>query len=330
MPGVGAGEQDAPVGGHRPAGPHLLAGDHPPVAVAHGPGAQAGEVGAGVGLGEELAPDVVAPAHGGQEPLLLGGRAVGHQRGADHEDGHVEEAGGDGVARLLLADDAGLVGREPAAAELVGPGGDAPAAVVERALPGAGRGRHARRCRPCGCGGRRARRGRRAPPSRRGPRRAGRPRPGVVVASSSFTVVLARSAVTVRRGRPARPGRAGRPAAGARCRASDTTAGSSAWYDEMSPVNSRASTSGSPGRNSPAAWPRSNSVGLQPHRLVVVGGDGGVDLAVGRHHRGAGVAQVQAPEAGVARKNPTSKSTRRAAGRWAGRRRRARRPAGRA
>ncbi len=40
---------------------------------------------------------------------------------------------------------------------------------------------------------------------------------------------------------------------------SDTTAGSSAWYAEISPLNRRASTSGSPLRSTPPRWPRRNS-----------------------------------------------------------------------
>ena len=44
----------------RAGGPHLLAGDDPLVAVALGPGLQAGQVGAGAGLAEQLAADEVA------------------------------------------------------------------------------------------------------------------------------------------------------------------------------------------------------------------------------------------------------------------------------
>ena len=57
---VGAGEEQAPLGVVGVAGPHLVAGEHVLVAVAVGPGAQRGEVGAGVGLAEALAP-AVAP-----------------------------------------------------------------------------------------------------------------------------------------------------------------------------------------------------------------------------------------------------------------------------
>ena len=58
--GIAAGDDDAPVGEVRAGGPDLLAVDDPVVAVAHRARAQAGEVGAGGRLGEELAPDLLA------------------------------------------------------------------------------------------------------------------------------------------------------------------------------------------------------------------------------------------------------------------------------
>ena len=54
--GVGAGEQHAEVGHLATRRPHLLAVDHPLVAVALGAGAEPGEVRSGPGLAEELAP----------------------------------------------------------------------------------------------------------------------------------------------------------------------------------------------------------------------------------------------------------------------------------
>ncbi len=76
---VGAGEQDGPVGRPGAGVPHLLAVDHPLVAVAHGAGAQRREVGAGAGLAVELAPDLLAADDLVEVvgALLLG--AVGHQ-----------------------------------------------------------------------------------------------------------------------------------------------------------------------------------------------------------------------------------------------------------
>ena len=118
--GVGAGEEDAPlgpVGGRRP---HLLAGDHPLVAVAHGAGGDGGQVGAGLGLGEQLAPHLVAPEHRREEPPLLLLGAVGEQRGPDHADGDGEHAVRHAEARLLLVEDGALDRPAAAPAELVG------------------------------------------------------------------------------------------------------------------------------------------------------------------------------------------------------------------
>ena len=64
--GFGPHEELAAVGDLGVGGPDLLAGDHVVVAVAHGPGAQRGEVGPGLGLGEPLAPHVVAAQDAGQ------------------------------------------------------------------------------------------------------------------------------------------------------------------------------------------------------------------------------------------------------------------------
>ena len=66
--GVGADEGEDDVGVVRPRGPHLLPVDDEPVAVEDRPGAQAGQVGAGVGLAHaqrrgDLAPAGSARAH---------------------------------------------------------------------------------------------------------------------------------------------------------------------------------------------------------------------------------------------------------------------------
>ena len=68
---VGAHDEQAPAGDVGQGGPHLLAVDDPLVAVAHALGRQAGEVGAGAGLGEQLAPDLLAGEQRAQVPLLL-------------------------------------------------------------------------------------------------------------------------------------------------------------------------------------------------------------------------------------------------------------------
>ena len=79
---AGAGEQDATVGVLGQAGPHLLAVDAPDVAGRVARQDERGQVAAGTGLGEALAPGLVAPEEpwhhvGGQ----LRGCVVDHRRG---------------------------------------------------------------------------------------------------------------------------------------------------------------------------------------------------------------------------------------------------------
>ena len=69
--GIGAAHDEAPVGAVRERRPHLLAGDHPLVAVEHGAGLDVREVAAGVGLGEALAPQLLDVLDLRQEALLL-------------------------------------------------------------------------------------------------------------------------------------------------------------------------------------------------------------------------------------------------------------------
>ena len=58
--GVGAGDEHAHVGRLAERGPDLLPVDHPFVAVSDGLGGQAGKIGAGAGLAEQLAPCLLA------------------------------------------------------------------------------------------------------------------------------------------------------------------------------------------------------------------------------------------------------------------------------
>ena len=69
--GVGAGEEDARARPAARSSPHLLAVDHVAVAVGHGRRPEAPEVGAGAGLGEQLAPQHLAGERRRQEPRLL-------------------------------------------------------------------------------------------------------------------------------------------------------------------------------------------------------------------------------------------------------------------
>ena len=91
--GVGAGEHEDPVGEVAGRRPDLLAVDDPLVAVEHGPAAEVAEVGAGVGLGVALAPEVLAGSGcGAGSALLLVGPPLEH-RVADHLDAEHVVAG---------------------------------------------------------------------------------------------------------------------------------------------------------------------------------------------------------------------------------------------
>ena len=77
--GVGAGDEDAELGEVGQRGPDLLAVDHVLVAVADRPGAEVGEVGAGAGLAEQLAPDLLA---GEQRQQVAVAAAPGYRHAA--------------------------------------------------------------------------------------------------------------------------------------------------------------------------------------------------------------------------------------------------------
>ena len=103
--GVGAGEQDHPVGVLGAGGPDLLAVDDVVVAVADGAGLEGGEVGAGAGLAEALAPDGLArrACRAGMLLLLLLG-AVGDDGGAGHADADAAgpRGAGEGISSLKM------------------------------------------------------------------------------------------------------------------------------------------------------------------------------------------------------------------------------------
>ena len=91
---VGACEHDAPpcdVGDRRP---DLLSVDDPFVAVTHGPGGKAGEIGPGARLAEQLAPDVLASPQGGEEAHSLLGGAEGEDGRSGHPEADDVEPGG--------------------------------------------------------------------------------------------------------------------------------------------------------------------------------------------------------------------------------------------
>ena len=113
---VGAHEQVAVVGDRGVRRPGLLTGHHVLVAVEASARAQRGQVGAGVGLGEPLAPhDLAAHDRREQRRLLLVG-AVGQDRRPDPVDVHVLRAPRLADRPQLLAEDDVLPrGRRPPA-----------------------------------------------------------------------------------------------------------------------------------------------------------------------------------------------------------------------
>ncbi len=136
--GVGAREQQAVGGELRVGRPHLLPGELPAAVVLlararlHG-----GQVRAGGGLGEQLAPDLVAVQHRAEVARLLLVGPVRDDRRAEHAHAdRVEDARHFGLGDLLVADD--LLDRtEALPAELLRPGHAGQPALGELALPGA-------------------------------------------------------------------------------------------------------------------------------------------------------------------------------------------------
>ena len=147
---VGADEQLAVVRDLGVRRPDLLAVDHVVVAVADGATAQRREVRAGVGLGEALAPDLLAAKDPRQVRLLLLGRRLGDERRAGVQ--QPDEVHPD-VRRLrplaLLEEDEVLGGGRAAPAVLRRPV-DAGVARRRRAAAASGCRRHAAPASPRG------------------------------------------------------------------------------------------------------------------------------------------------------------------------------------
>src|SRR4029453_1040492 len=133
---IGAHQQLLVVGDLREAGPDLLSGDDQIVAVDHRARRQAGEVGAGTGLGKALTPDDLAAQNFRQVKRLLLLAAAGYQRRAavvetDEQRRRVVRA----RAGELLVPDELLHQRRAAAAVRLRPRYSRVARVVELALP---------------------------------------------------------------------------------------------------------------------------------------------------------------------------------------------------
>ena len=135
--GVGAEQPEQPVAERAAGGPGLLAVEHPAAAVvvAGGPALDAGEVGAGVGLGPALAPQVLGRRHPGQEAgLLLVGAELEDGRG-EQEDAVLGDPLGTARPVVLLLEDQPLPQRGAPAAVLLGPRHDRPPGLEELLLP---------------------------------------------------------------------------------------------------------------------------------------------------------------------------------------------------
>ena len=129
--GVGANTQPLVGGSLRAAVPDLRTVDHPLVAVANGAGAQAGQVGAGVGFGVAEREDDLAPGDSRQELLLVLLGAVPHDHRRHRRDG---EVGAGDTDILELAHEQMLVhGRETKAAILFRPVQPEPAFLTDLA-----------------------------------------------------------------------------------------------------------------------------------------------------------------------------------------------------
>ena len=138
--GIGADQEEAPVGVLAERGPGLLAVDDVVfLAViagdAFGAGLQAREVGAGTGLGIPLAPPVDSVADTGEEALLLLLGPEGIEDRRQHGDAKGQNTEGVGPG-LLLGPDV-FLGRRPAgSAQLDRPGRRGPALLGEDPVPG--------------------------------------------------------------------------------------------------------------------------------------------------------------------------------------------------
>jgi hypothetical protein len=135
---AGPGHEEPEVGVVRAAGPDLLAGDGPAPVDWCRPGGEPGEVGAGAGLGEELAPDLVAPEDGGEEALLLLERSVPPEHRSDELEADDIELPRQPRPGHLLGEDRLLDEAGPGAAVLTGPRQACPTGVEEDPLPGPG------------------------------------------------------------------------------------------------------------------------------------------------------------------------------------------------
>ena len=119
----------------RAAGPDLLTVDHEHVIATLGSCPDRGEVGAGIWLAPELAPDLVSAEHRPEVALPLRIATVSDDRRANHSQTDAEVLHRDVVAGQLLTEDDGLKRARPAPSVFSGPGERRPSGLGELALP---------------------------------------------------------------------------------------------------------------------------------------------------------------------------------------------------
>ena len=139
--GIGAHQENAPVGILTQAGPDFLAVNQEIVPVQHRLRLQRRQVGSGIGLRKSLAPDLVGIENLGNVALLLGLGAVLHEgRANDADPQAVGRLRRPGAGHFLPVN--GLLNQRSAlTAVFPGPVYSHPAAIVQPALPGAAEGK---------------------------------------------------------------------------------------------------------------------------------------------------------------------------------------------
>src|SRR6266567_8173033 len=136
---IGAREQHSEIRQVRLTGPHLLAVDDVVLAVLEtlpvGFGAQTSQVRSGVGLGIQLAPDLVGAENLWDVATLLFLSAVHDKRRSDEADAQAVDAARHTHARHFFADDRLFYGPRCLTAVFLGPAHADKAGFVELAMP---------------------------------------------------------------------------------------------------------------------------------------------------------------------------------------------------
>ena len=134
--GVSPRHQDAPVAVAPTGAPHLLAGDHELVPVAHCFGSERRQVTPGAGLTEQLAPHMFGRQNGSEKAVLLCfGSECQRGTAGQHHAHHVDERRH--PSQRALADPGGAVlSREAPSSVCLGPIDAGPTFTEQQLLPG--------------------------------------------------------------------------------------------------------------------------------------------------------------------------------------------------